>query len=382
MEQRESSEGANVNDNEDDFRPAESFPFVTTSDVLNHLNNNLKELTMPSEEYLKPHFELQKRLPDGSTIPASESDLSASDLQNKVQQSAKFVSQLRPKDRLRWAEQQRQSGNILFGCGEYKSAMDIYLTCLVVKPDHSASDSTESNFLTKTLLPVLNNLAQCTLQLGMHKKTIEFCNIALKEISTFDSTKGQIDSLAICKVYFKRGKAQRLTGHYSEAREDLNQSRQNLEKEKQQDPDNSIDSFQQAIRKEFRHLEAAEKEARKNKQRQKRAMQKVLSSASNNKSNNSEPTVPKTANHSTAPLYDSSRKGPRQFSTLRSRKKYLVPKVAGNDKNITAEHLSYWQYYWLVVARVTEALLILLGDTETAEKVKEEGKKEAREKNR
>ena len=38
-------------------------PFITTSDVLNQLNKNLKELAMPGEESLEPRFELQNVCP-------------------------------------------------------------------------------------------------------------------------------------------------------------------------------------------------------------------------------------------------------------------------------------------------------------------------------
>ena len=287
-----------------------SLPFITTSDVLNQLKKNLKELAMPGEESLEPRFELQKRLPDGSTIPASEADLSASDLQNKLQQSAKFVSQLKPSDKQIWAEQQRLSGNVLFQRGEYKAAMDVYLTCLVVKETSTIDDGI--SFLSQTLIPVLNNLAQCTLQLGMQKKTIEFCNIALEEISkaTNDDTKEKedkmtgMDPIAICKIYFKRAKAQRLTGHYFEAREDLNKSLEQLEAKRTQNPDD-IEPFHRAIMKEFRYLEKAEKEARKNKQKQKQAMRKALAKDTINSQDDPIETV----------------RVPRQYSMIRARTK-------------------------------------------------------------
>ena len=355
---------------EDNCDSTRSLPFITTSDVLNQLNKNLKELTLPGEESLDPRFELQKRLPDGSTIPASQADLSASDLQNKLQQSAKFVSQLTPSDKLIWAEKQRLSGNSLFQRGEYKAAMDIYLTCLVVKETNNNNNNNSNNnsssskdngigFLSRTLLPVLNNLAQCTLQLGMHKKTIEFCKIALEEISKVqDHQDDPIDPIIICKIYYKRGKAKRLSGQYFEARDDLNQSLIQLEEKGKDDPD-QIKPFHQAILKELRHLETAEKEGRKNKQRQKRAMQKALANTNTSTKDDATQTI----------------KAPRQYSTIRARKKATVPiknsvqKVEEASSN--TPELSYWQYYWLVVERVAESLLIMLGDEETKEKLKE-----------
>ncbi|CAJ1961459.1 unnamed protein product [Cylindrotheca closterium] len=388
MDQEESvqSQAHNNDDNDNNMEAPETLPYVTTSAVLRQLNQNLQELAPPGEEaYCKPRFELQKRLPDGSTIPASQDDLSASDLQNKIAQSAKFVSQLVPSDRKKWAEQQRQSGNSLFQQGQYKAAMDIYLTCLVVKESSSPSRSQPQDaapdleFLSQTLLPVLNNLAQCTLQLGMQKKTKEFCGIALEEIGDNAS---DIDPIALCKIHFKRAKAHRLTGHYSEARQDLNLSLSFVEKkekallkedttmEEEEEDDDSAASitnpFRQAIQKEFRHLEAAEKEARKNRQRQKKSMQRALTS---NKSASSVPSGKKALDDTSSGI--PVPQGPRKYSTLRARKKVSPADSTGTENaqegRMDIRDLSYWQYYWLVVARVAETLLLLIGDEDDDE---------------
>mmetsp|Transcript_42165 Transcript_42165/g.101769 ORF Transcript_42165/g.101769 Transcript_42165/m.101769 type:complete len:411 (-) Transcript_42165:3642-4874(-) len=391
MEKEESSQSSTLRNDDNDNnteadQPSETLPYVTTSEVLRQLNQNLQDLAPPGEEaYCKPRFELQKRLPDGSTIPASQADLSASDLQNKISQSAKFVSQLILSDRKIWAEQQRQSGNSLFQQGQYKAAMDIYLTCLVVKGSTTTTTAAASGqeetpdfeFLSQTLLPVLNNLAQCTLQLGMQKKTKDFCGIALEEIAKVDDA-NNFDPIAICKIHFKRAKAHRLTGHYSEARQDLNVSLSFVEKKEkalaedteEDDVDDSITSitspFRQAIQKEFRHLEAAEKEARKNRQRQKKSMQRALASsksaASNSESSGKSPA--KTSGISVP-------KEPRKYSALRARKKVSVTDSSSaedaQEGRMDVRDLSYWQYYWLVVARVAETLLILIGDDDEDE---------------
>ncbi|KAL3941720.1 MAG: hypothetical protein SGBAC_003964 [Bacillariaceae sp.] len=361
--------GSNNNTTDDaNQEPSEAtLPYVTTSAVLRELNKNLQDLAPPGEEmYCKPRFELQKRLPDGSTIPASQADLSASDLQNKISQSAKFVSQLIPSDRKLWAEQQRQAGNTLFQQGQYKAAMDIYLTCLVVKND-------DIEFLSQTLLSVLNNLAQCTLQLGMQKKTKEFCGIALEEVSKVDDTK--LDAIALCKIHFKRAKAHRLTGHYSEARQDLNLSLAFVEKKEQalaaaaedMEEEEDVDyiasitnPFRQSIQKEFRHLEGAEKEARKNRQRQKKSMQRALTKSA------ADPNSAKSSSADSATGISVPNKEPRKYSTLRTRKKVMDDTTAtaedAPDGRLDVRDLSYWQYYRLVVARVAESLLVLIGD--------------------
>lgn len=344
-------------------------PFVTTSDVLNQLNKNLKELSVPGEESFEPRVDFHKRLPDGSTIPASQEELAYSDMQTKLQQSAAFVAQLSsPEDKQIWAEEQRKTANAYFRRGDYKTAMDVYLTCLVVKEEDSL------DFLRETLIPVLNNLAQCTLQLGMHKKTIMFCNIALEEMNKFDNKHDDGDNgynIAMCKLYFKRAKAKRLKGDYGSARDDLNQSQEycNFAGKQKEENDKaavttSVEPYQKAIQKEFRHLEMAEKEARRNRQRQKQAMQKVLSSNNSSTTTTTRTTTP-------TPLYgqdECSTKNVRQYSTLRRKPPKSTPSEASDVSQPT--ELSYWEYYCLVVARVAETLLIWLGDEETKERLR------------
>lgn len=345
-------------------------PFVTTSDVLNKLNENLASLEDHSDglSQSKPHVELHRRLPDGSTIPASQADLEYSDCQTKLQQSAAFVALLEPEERPKWAEQQRQTGNSYFLRGDYKTAMDVYLTCLVVK-------DSSIDFLCQTMVPVLSNLAQCTLQLGMHKKTMEFCTIALNEIET-KQTQQLVQPLALSKIYFKRGKARRLTGAYAAARDDLNSSlKYCLMQQPAPNEDNqsvspnttsTIGPYQQAIQKEFRQLESAEKQARKNRQRQKRALQKAL-----NKNDT-------TGTASSAVQSDASANGgaPRQYSKLRKKPK-ATPYPPSQEKEERLQ-LSYMQYYWVVVARVTETLLVWLGDEETKERLLQQERDEKR----
>lgn len=331
-------------------------PFVTTTDILSRLNQNLSSLA--TDDGFQPRFEMQKRLPDGSTISASQADLAYSDLQNKLQQSAKFVSQLTQEDKAIWAEEQRQVGNAYFAKADYQAAMDIYTTCLVTK--EGSSDEASAVFLEDTLLPVLNNLAQCTLQLGMHKKTIEFCEIALEEIKSAETNRDDriIDSLASCKILYKRAKARRLTGVYSGARDDLNSASEWLQKKQTKDPTMDLSSYQQAIDKEFRLLEIAEANARKNRRRQKLALQKALQS----------PTT--ETEHASTISSPSNVRAPRQFSSIRARGK-LSEQGSKPRESQSRPELSYCQYYRLVVARVTETLLIWLGDEETIKRAKE-----------
>eukprot|EP00536_Pseudo-nitzschia_multiseries_P015021 jgi/Psemu1/298897/fgenesh1_pm.806_\ len=389
-------------------------PFITTSDVINQLNKHIMDLSncdddeddagFDSGDLPRARFELQKRLPDGSAIPATRDEAAAADFKTKLDQAVKFVSLLESReDRHDWAEQQRRAGNAFFQQGDYKGAMDIYLTCLVVKEN-------TPDFVRDTLLPVLNNLAQCTLQLGMHKKTIVFCETALEEFSKAKkmTSKAQNDSIekeqheneepsngksaleesdagdaiALCKIHFKLGKALRLTGHYREARKALNSSLEYVIQKENTLPISSCPTavsdaakisasfapYRKAINKEFRCLEIAEKEARRNRARQKRAMQTVLSSAPISKSNPSSlqgNSTDQPGSVSQQPLYEKSE--PRQFSRLRADKSPSTIKERKNsaaDAELDTLTPSYRQYYWAMVARVAKALLLMLGDEE------------------
>eukprot|EP00934_Nitzschia_sp_Nitz4_P001597 Nitzschia sp. Nitz4//scaffold73_size107353//3397//4572//NITZ4_004305-RA/size107353-processed-gene-0.158-mRNA-1//1//CDS//3329557431//1597//frame0 len=363
-----------------------ALPFVTTSTVLNQLNDQLKKLSLP-EDSLEPKFELQRRLPDGSTIPASKADIEYSDLQTKLQQSAVFVANLDPSDRLVWAEAQRQAGNSYFSAGDYKTAMDTYLTCLVVKEE-------SVQFVRSTLIPVLNNLAQCTLQLSMRKKTIEFCQIALEEMDKFSQDLIQTDDwIARCKIHFKLGKAQRLTGHYRASRSELGKASHclvSLTTAKDgiamnaHDVQTMIAPFEQAIEKEISRLDISEESARKNIERQKRAMQQVLSSSNASRgaqqaSNAAGSSVDATGH--TKNERDHSHEQPepiREYSSLRIRKKDRsekneTPSKINNAPGAaleTSQQMSYAAYYWSVVARVAETILLWLGDEDTMKEVK------------
>jgi len=166
------------------------------------------------------------------------------------------VSTLSPETKIEWAAMHRQRGNTLFQKGNYKEAMDVFLTCLVAietKDGSSSGTDTDTTTVsatnvsrnegegedsTKTIngdpkttvenqdpkdewttrtdaeikLPILLNLAACTLKMGMHQKTEKFCNFAIMEMSCGKTS---------TKAYFRRGWARMLMGSYRGAREDF-----------------------------------------------------------------------------------------------------------------------------------------------------------------
>lgn len=316
--------------------------FFTTTDLMNKLNETVAVGTSSSTDNDSlPHFELQRRLPDGSTRKATPADQQLADMQSKFQQVAAEVKDLTDENKLVWAELQRTEGNRLYQQKKYQEAMDVYLTCLIVK--------SESNLFMKTVfLPCLNNLAQCTLQLGMYLKTEMFCTMALEElvqsttpITTTTTTTDEYDPI-VAKLYFRRGKARRLGGKYTLANEDLQKTL------------TMVTDTKPVVYRELHLLEQAMVEAKQNETRQERAMQQIWNTS----------TTPKSSS-----LYDDVKQ--RKYSNLRAKRK----SDDDLDEGINVrENLSYWAYYMAVIARLAERLLVLTGDEETIDHIN--GKKE------
>jgi len=304
--------------------------FFTTSDLLTKVNDTLKSLDDPDVP-LHPRFELQRRLPDGSTRNATPSDQKVADMQSKFQQAAAEVKDLSDADKIKWAALQRNEGNSLYQQGSYQEALDVYLTCLVVKSD-------SKDFMRQVFLPCLNNLAQCTLMLGMYLKTETFCTMALDEL--VETNDDKIDDPLVAKLYFRRGKARRLSGSYDLAKKDLQLALGMVEDT-------------QPIQRELQMIHRAVVEAERNRRRQERAMQQMWSVSSDSK----------PEGHC---LYEDSKKR-RPYSTLRSK-----PRSDDEVDTVPAKaQLSYWEYYMAVVGRIAERLLIMTGDKETIGRINE-----------
>ena len=182
---------------------------------------------------MTPKFELQRRLPDGSTRAVTESEQLAADLESKLQQVAAQVSQLPYRHQWDWIFSQKNHGNQLFAAHEYAQAIDVYLTCLMMaknlqqvvvtttmqqgEPASLSSqneqggsvgndEQDENNAKTKKeseeekkenaefvasykiedyhklFLMLMNNMAQSALHLSWYQKAIQFCNLALQEL--------------------------------------------------------------------------------------------------------------------------------------------------------------------------------------------------------
>lgn len=340
--------------------------FFTTSDLMNTMNKYFADSASSDSILETPKVELQRRLPDGSTRRADDKDLAAADMESKLKQAALEVEDLPVEKKMQWAERQRQEGNVLYQQEDYLAALDCYLTCLVVKPSSDGIKTEEGKvhstlFLSTIFLPVMNNLAQCTLQLTRYSKTEQFCTMGLNEIEKEGITFQEKDATRtlVAKLHFKRGKARRLTGDYKKAREDLCNAKNILLSSEEASSSPEV----RAVERELRLVERGQHEAKRNKKRQERAIKQVLGSK-----NDAVAKSPSATVDSGNELYPQARQR-RHYSTLRARKS----EDTDDKEPEKVEKLSYWQWYWAIVGRVAGKLLKLLGDDEKPDRKKRKG---------
>jgi hypothetical protein len=399
--------------------------FITTTDIMSHLNKALSDLSSPEEQIAnKPHFELQRRLQDGSTRRATPKEQAANDCETQIQQAVKLLADLKSnRERLDWAEAQRSYGNHVYQHKEYKHAIDVYLTCLpAVAHDETfrkvkEAESLDDDDMTKDapgveapttasttagtstskeeeeddvelnkerlllFMKLLNNLAQSTLQLGWYKKTEHFCTLAFEHLEGEEQASALLLASTplyqelLSKLYFRRGKARRLRGDYALSRNDLDHAMNTL-------PADSSKEEQQraAVQKELQLLQKSAAEARKNRERQKKALQRVMAPPSTSKTTSTRKDDPKAssnsvrfeettttggvlfpAEHQEGPLQRRPRKN---YSTLRAARPQQAPEEEDDDDAHHANKLSPWQYYVAVVGKIAEKLLEWMGDEE------------------
>ncbi len=190
---------------------------------------------------------------------------------------------MNPDQKTEWAEFQRKEGNKYFENGDFREAMDVYLTCLVaIEPQVSNSkniggntcydDTTNSNqdfpSEEEILLPVLLNLALCAMKLGMLSKAEKFCNYAI------DLKRGKISA----KAYYRRGKILMMKGNYARAEADLEHALELTNNDGLFARSGSeVESERIAIIRQKQILSRLIQKAKKNMQRQKDAMKVALS---------------------------------------------------------------------------------------------------------
>lgn len=361
--------------------------FFTTTDLIERLNSTVAEVSgedapanpknnvgcQPQSQ--QRGFELQRRMPDGSSRKADEGDRAVADFQSKIKQTAAVLHGMSTEEKLDWAKAQRGEGNALFADREYREAMDVYVTCLVAMDKLKGSDI-EENIEKEIQLPVLLNLALCALKMGMLNKAESFCNFAM------ETSLGRISA----KAYFRRGKARMLMGMYKEAKGDLEKTQELLVATTDSSNHEADEAGMAAVEKEIKKLERLERMAKYNQKRQREAMKSLWGTESAAEKptgrDNLEATPASSGEYATGSIATSTSedentqhlsadngiyvdvKQRRQFSTLR--KKKLNEESVDESEIVAGNRQWFARWYFSLFERCLRKTLRFLGDEEGA----------------
>ena len=347
--------------------------FFTTTDLIDKMNRSVQEATgVPDKLPGGGGFELQRKLPDGSYRRADESETAAANFQAKMKQAAEMTSALEPGERIEWAGWQRKQRNDLFARGEYREAMDVYLTCLVAMDqkagnkekenadshddqrylcDDSENNSTEeqqsadesaARIDQEIKLPVLLNLALSAMKLGLLSKADQFCTFALEMESGRRSV----------KAHFRRGRVRMLMGHYVTAELDLERADElNAAKFAEgsgREDEGEASDERDAIARERRKLARLVDQASRNEKAQKRAMERLFQSPAD--AGGGDPAI------ATEGLYHEKKAPPTKHAPV-------------NEYDESCQQLSCWQWYLQMVGRCAQKILDIIGEDDDDDQV-------------
>ena len=280
-----------------------------------------------------------------------------------------MIAQLKPQQKIEWASTQRKQGNRLFAEGDFQEAMDVYLTCLVAIDTSNQEENTPPRNLeceVKIQLPVLLNLALCSIKLGMLSKAEKFCNYAIELKSGQQSI----------KAYFRRGKVRMLQGNYVCAEIDLDKALELLQKSHRgaSFDEVQLEKEKQVILREKQKLHQLIKHADNNEQAQQKAMKRLFESSNPIKDLKQAPetddteqlTQQGTSTDSGGSLYPEKKIRTRNYSTLRDDSTWdqsLLIDGVSNDDEVASHPLKFYvEWYFRIIRRSVQNLFRMIGD--------------------
>ncbi len=343
---------------------------MTTTDILQSINRTLQERNEGSS-----YFELQRRLPDGSTRKASPAEQAAADCQTRLQQATQWLASLPTRaEQYEWAEVQRCYGNQLYQEQQYENAINVYLTCLPVvglnhrmnhhsdifeseeqnsqKGNHEHEDDEEDHQQRLLLYcKIMNNLAQSALQLQWYRKAETFCTMALDYYSETQQHVAHPEQIA--KLYFRRGKARKCRDEYKLAKMDYERAFELVSNKLERN----------VIQTELRNVQEKAKQAKQNQQQQKVSLRQVMMTKHSNESDspNKEGGLFNTPSVPLRKAYSTLRAPRRAHETVVRREQQQYEDQHEKEENLLLQ-LSFWEYYLAMAGRVAQYLLHLLGD--------------------
>ena len=166
---------------------------------------------------------IKRKMPDGSFVDASAASMSVLSTQAKVATQAQALMGATKEERTKWAVDMKNYANALYADRQYADAMEKYVEALTAsdfgtKPDDSATsldsigtsqDKSDVDNIDVLVIPVLSNLAACSIQLQQWKKADKFCQQAIELRPN------------CAKAYMRKGIALFNLGDYHDAKQAL-----------------------------------------------------------------------------------------------------------------------------------------------------------------
>ena len=117
----------------------------------------------------------QRRLHDGSTAPASKSDIDVLKAQAKLARTAQELQCLNFEEKTAWAIEMKEIANDMYSQGLIDQAIDKYSAALAA----SSFDEGVTSNVDSLVVPVLCNLAACCITKEQFSKALRLCDQAL-----------------------------------------------------------------------------------------------------------------------------------------------------------------------------------------------------------
>eukprot|EP01039_Chlorochromonas_danica_P005666 gene5666-6248_t len=132
--------------------------------------------------------EIKRPTADGLLQPVAAQDMKLLTTRAQVASSAQLLQHLSSEEKLDWAIETKLEGNALYQEGRYEEAMGRYVQALAATNFHEgggvgggggAGGGGGGGNVDSLVIPVLCNLAACSMRLGQWSKAILFCDQAI-----------------------------------------------------------------------------------------------------------------------------------------------------------------------------------------------------------
>ncbi len=158
--------------------------------------------------------ELKRKRPDGALQPISSKEIQRLDVTMGIDEASRVISGLGRDDKFSWCRECRRVGNAQFLKNDFSGASATCLQCLV-----ALDGLHDEQYIREVIMPVLCNLASCTMAENCPGKAVEICSEAIR-IQQY----AYVPPTWICKALRRRAEALVRLGKFKQAQEDLRQA--------------------------------------------------------------------------------------------------------------------------------------------------------------